>query len=175
MQGETGSRSTTSATTQSPKSPVAETKRGKPALAGLAWRVIFTLRSLVGGIGRIRGRVSARKNLGPGGKGLQTAVLRGQAEDVVLMFPFGREIPQARHANAPRQTSIDCGLDQRRCEEGKCNRSIDLSDTAGFPLRNLFNIRDRSGDQLIQPTPPRCDRGDQLGTGLGPYRTWVLT
>jgi hypothetical protein len=51
----------------------------------------------------------------------------------VLAFPFDREIPQAHHANAPRQPSIDCGLDQRRCEEGKCDRSVNLSDTAGFP------------------------------------------
>ena len=91
----------------------------------------------------------------------------------MLAFPFDREIPQARHANAPWQPSIDRGLDQRRCEEGKRNRSIDLSDTAGLPLRNLLNIRDRSGNQLIQPMPARCDRGDQFGTGLGPYRTPV--
>jgi len=91
----------------------------------------------------------------------------------VLAFPFDREIPQARHANAPRQPSIDCCLDQRRCEEGKRNCSIDLSDTAGLPLRNLLNIRDRSGDQLIQPMSSRCDRGDQFCTGLGPYRTRV--
>jgi hypothetical protein len=93
----------------------------------------------------------------------------------VLAFPFGREIPQARHANAPRQPSIDCGLDQRRCEEGKRDRSINLSDTAGLPLRNLLNIRDRSSDQLFKPTSSRCDRGDQLGAGLGPYRTYVST
>src|SRR5262249_23684177 len=44
---------------------------------------------------------------------------------------------------------------------------------AGFPFRNPLNIRDRSSDQLIQPTPPRCNRGDQFGTGLGSYRTPV--
>jgi hypothetical protein len=86
----------------------------------------------------------------------------------VLAFPFGREIPQARHANAPRQPSIDCGLDQRRCEEGKRDRSVDLSDTAGLPLRNLFNIRDCSSDQLFKPTSSQEQ-------GIFPVKSEIIT
>ena len=66
MQGETGSNPTASATTQFPRSLVTETLREKPALARPIRGVIFAVQSLAGGICRIRGRVSGRKNSVPG-------------------------------------------------------------------------------------------------------------
>ena len=63
---ETGSHWTASATTQSPESLITETLREKPALARPIRRVIFAVRSPAGGICRIRGPVSGRKNPVPG-------------------------------------------------------------------------------------------------------------
>jgi hypothetical protein len=84
-----------------------------------------------------------------------------------MACPFSGKIPQARHANAPRQPSIDCGLNQRRCEEGKGNGSVDLPDTVFLARCDLLNFRDRSRYQLIEPMPPLRDRSDELGAGFG--------
>ena len=66
LQGETGSRSTASATTQSAESLITETLREQAALARLVRRVNFAIWSLTGGICRIQGLVSGRKNSVPG-------------------------------------------------------------------------------------------------------------
>jgi hypothetical protein len=63
--------------------------------------------------------------------------------------------------------SIDCGLDEPGCDKSEGYRAVDLSDTAFLAHCNLPNIRDRSHDQLIEPMPPFCDRGDKSGAGFG--------
>jgi hypothetical protein len=64
----------------------------------------------------------------------------------VLPYPFGWQIAQGRDPDATRQPSIDCGLYERRCEEGKCDSPVDLSDTALLAIGDLLNGFDCSGD-----------------------------
>jgi hypothetical protein len=64
--GKCRERSTASATTQFSESLITETLREKPALARPIRRVVLVVRSLAGGICRIWGPVSGRKNPVPG-------------------------------------------------------------------------------------------------------------
>ena len=93
----------------------------------------------------------------------------------MLPYPFSREIAQGRDPDATRQPPIYCGLYECRCEKGKCDSPVDLSDTALLAIGDLLNVLHCSGDQLIEPLSGCCDRGDELGAGLGSDRTRVLT
>jgi hypothetical protein len=63
--------------------------------------------------------------------------------------PLRRRITQTGDANAPRQASIDCGLDQARCEEGERYRHIDLSNAAFFAFGDVLDVDGVSGDDLV--------------------------
>jgi hypothetical protein len=53
-------------------------------------------------------------------------------------------------------------------------RHIDLTNGASFSGRDLFDIRDRCGNQRIEPAPALCYCYDEPGAGFGSDRVQSL-
>lgn len=97
--GETGSRSTASATTQSPESLKTEPLRIRLALARPVRRRIFDIWSLAGAAGRNLDLVSDRKNSGPGADCLDAANLMRPGQ----VFRIGGSIQRGNRARPQLQ------------------------------------------------------------------------
>ena len=76
-------------------------------------------------------------------------------------------VAQLSDADAAREPSLDCRLDDRRCEEGHRQCHVDLADTAVLPLREAVD-RGRAGNDLLEPLAATRDRADQTCTSLRP-------
>ena len=87
-----------------------------------------------------------------------------------MQGPFGRRVVQVRDADSTGQAPIDCGLHQVRRQERQRYRHIDLTNGAVFSGSDLFDVRDRSGHQRIEPAPPLCYGYDEPRAGLGSDR-----
>jgi hypothetical protein len=87
-----------------------------------------------------------------------------------LPGPFGRRVAQVCDADSTGQAAIDCALHQVRRQERERYRHIDLTDGAVFSAGDLFDIRGRSGHQLIEPAAALCYCYDEPGAGLGSDR-----
>jgi hypothetical protein len=150
---ETGSKVTACATTQFLESLVTEPLREKPALARPVRQVIFGIWSLAGETRRNLGLVSGPKNSGPGAACLKPDIVWGQAKSLVLAGPFSGKsrtvataMPRGRRPSTAACTSVGA-IKARVIVRLTClilySRGCDL-----------LNIRDRSGDQLIEPMSP---------------------
>jgi hypothetical protein len=68
-------------------------------------------------------------------------LLRRKAEHLVLAGPFGRQIAEAGHSHATRESSFDRRLDEVRREEGERDRHVDISNAAPLSHRYTFNVQ----------------------------------
>jgi hypothetical protein len=68
-------------------------------------------------------------------------LLRRKAEHLVLAGPFGRQIAEAGHSHATRESSFDRRLDEVRREEGERDRHVDIANAAPLSHRYTFNVQ----------------------------------
>src|SRR6266404_2003005 len=80
----------------------------------------------------------------PATKASKGKLLRFQAERFELSTPLRGSIAEPFDTDAARQTTFDCGLDEVRCEEGKRDSHIDLSDAAFLTCGDLLDVSDRA-------------------------------
>jgi len=75
------------------------------------------------------------------------------------------------HAHSARQPAFDRGPDEMGGKESERDRHIDFSDAAALALGNAFDGDACILDNLLKPTAPARNRGDQGGAGLRADRT----
>ena len=76
---------------------------------------------------------------------------------------------QAGDANPVRQSTVDGGVDEARCEEGQRERHMDVALAAGLSRSDAFD-GNGPGFDFGQPPPPARYGGDELGSGVGADR-----
>lgn len=80
------------------------------------------------------------------------ALLRGEAQDLVLARPFGWQIAKTDYAHTVRQSALNGRLDEIRRQKRERDSHVDLPGAASFSLRNAFVRCRKIGDEFVKPT-----------------------
>ena len=97
--------------------------------------------------------------------------MRIQSKRFELAAPFGWSVAKAFDSDATGQAAFNSSPHQIGCEEGERDRHVDVTDAALFADGHLFNISDRSGDDLIQPSTSPSDGIHKAPASLSALRS----